>query len=661
MPTAKPNLGIFDNLKEAMDPDGPLRNSKASDAKDAARVRETFLGYRGQLEKILSIIKKSDGKGEAALEEMETEAKAMLVVLDTLDKRKRITADTLLNFVSQLHKMGERVDQFKAKAEETGQDNEFNRHKNELEGKSSIRKRLDMLRAELGKDLNEVIVRNADKISQVGSTPLKLALSSILGPGAPLVSMLDDLIDLNKVTRKTAGLAVTTAKETLKAAKATAVAAMHPVRTLKAMKTKVDGLVEGYSALKERNRVRVNDFQKKVLAAIAGVRKGVNRLTGGLGSVISGALTSIAGFFGNMFGRIMSFLGPILGKLGIPMPGKLPVKALASAALLYSGLETIDRNQDKSFTDGGLDSRASGYVQSASAGALALSGLGPPGAAAGAVVGTGIAAYKDPNNKARVNYEQNKKHLVDASTLTGVDPSLLGTMAHMESKFDATARPVDSNGKLLSSATGLFQITDDTWKDLMKRYGGQFGIAPGTKATDPRANAILGAMYAKDNQAFLQSNGIKADKYSTYAAHFLGPAGAKNLFESMSSNPNGSAALAMPQAAKANQSVFYHEGGGARTNQEVFKELVRRVDSSSRWGTDLAADAKIMTEDIPTRKYVPTRRGGMNGVPYVAGSEKPANGQGATATQSSLTVDTVPFMPDDNSLMSLNIAGLIGG
>ena len=155
--------------------------------------------------------------------------------------------------------------------------------------------------------------------------------------------------------------------------------------------------------------------------------------------------------------------------------------------------------------------------------------------------------------------------------MVGVDPKLLATMCAVESDFKISAKAGTS------SAGGLFQFINSTWKAMLEKYGSKYGIAPNTSKNDPRANALLGAEYIRENYEYLsKSIGRKPNANDLYMAHFLGPGGARQV---LTGQPDAIAASLNPKAAAANKSVFYHnKGNGApRTVRELMAEIDRRM------------------------------------------------------------------------------------
>lgn len=139
------------------------------------------------------------------------------------------------------------------------------------------------------------------------------------------------------------------------------------------------------------------------------------------------------------------------------------------------------------------------------------------------------------------------------SRIVGLDRRLLETIAGIESGYKWDITPTGPG--MQSSATGLFQFTKSTWGGMMKAYASKFGIPPGTPPTDPRANALLGGQFIKDNakalKKFLKRPMTDLD---LYMMHFLGSGDGPKF---LSSDPNEIAAKKFPGPADSNKPIFY--------------------------------------------------------------------------------------------------------
>jgi len=145
--------------------------------------------------------------------------------------------------------------------------------------------------------------------------------------------------------------------------------------------------------------------------------------------------------------------------------------------------------------------------------------------------------------------------------------NLLNKIAKVESGGNPNAR---SN---TSSASGLFQFTDSTWKEMVNKHGKEYGITNRDK-NDPEAQKIMAQKLLDDNKKYLTkalernpSNG------ELYLAHFMGAGGAAKL---ISSNPSQVAARIFPKEAKANKAIFF-SGNRPRTTKEVYNLITTKV------------------------------------------------------------------------------------
>lgn len=156
-----------------------------------------------------------------------------------------------------------------------------------------------------------------------------------------------------------------------------------------------------------------------------------------------------------------------------------------------------------------------------------------------------------------------------ASKASGEDFGVLYKIARAESAFNASAKA------RTSSASGLFQITNGTWRDLVSKYGEQAGVTLKDK-DDPAANALMAGFLTRENRSWLRDElGREPSDGELYAAHFLGPDSAGKLI--VNRNSGASAARAFPKAAQANKSIFYNSEGRARTVSEVYQIITNKV------------------------------------------------------------------------------------
>jgi hypothetical protein len=115
-------------------------------------------------------------------------------------------------------------------------------------------------------------------------------------------------------------------------------------------------------------------------------------------------------------------------------------------------------------------------------------------------------------------------------------PELLNKIAGIESGYKSSAANPNSTAK------GLFQFTDSTWKGMGGKKGEQF---------DPEKNAELGAKFVRQNAEGLKGALGRNPTYGeVYASHFFGLKGAKDLLNMDPKTPMNDAVSA--QVLKAN-------------------------------------------------------------------------------------------------------------
>jgi hypothetical protein len=209
-----------------------------------------------------------------------------------------------------------------------------------------------------------------------------------------------------------------------------------------------------------------------------------------------------------------------------------------------------------------------------------------------------------------------------ASAESGVDFSYLLQKASVESSFNPAAKAGTS------SASGLYQFIDQTWLTEISQHGAEYGLQKEAAAVsvdgsghasvgdsgmrqeilalknDPKVAAEMAASFTKDNQQSLQASvGGKIGSTELYLAHFLGAGGAAKFLSAMRSSPNEAAADVMPQAADANEAVFYRPDGTARSLTEVYSRFSSKFGGT---GSAVAATTPASQTTIGTASFTPT-------------------------------------------------------
>lgn len=194
-----------------------------------------------------------------------------------------------------------------------------------------------------------------------------------------------------------------------------------------------------------------------------------------------------------------------------------------------------------------------------------------------------------------------------ASLRTGADFGYMMELSSAESRFDHEIQASTS------SATGLYQFTEDTWLQTINRYGHKYGMNQladqmentfdmngllvgrvenpfiRTSAFSLRSDAHLAALMSAEfqlrNKFLIEcAVGRPTNRTELYLAHFLGARGAGQFLLRMRDNPSGNAARVFPQAAEANRAVFYNRtkrGRVARSFQEVYNFFDRKFDRNA--------------------------------------------------------------------------------
>lgn len=190
--------------------------------------------------------------------------------------------------------------------------------------------------------------------------------------------------------------------------------------------------------------------------------------------------------------------------------------------------------------------------------------------------------------------------IASASASTGVDFQYLYKQAGIESGYNANAQASTS------SASGLYQFTNQTWLGVLKAHGAEHGLSWAANAItrdanghysvsddttkqeilalrqSPETSAAMAGEYASDNKDILQAKlGRETNSTDLYMAHFLGPAGATRFLKAKDADPDQAAASVMPAAARANKWVFYDKAGNPRSLADVYARFAARFDQAA--------------------------------------------------------------------------------
>lgn len=234
------------------------------------------------------------------------------------------------------------------------------------------------------------------------------------------------------------------------------------------------------------------------------------------------------------------------------------------------------------------------------------------------------------------------KDIDRASNEVGVDRSLMYAMAKQESGFNPNA------AAKTSSAKGLYQFIKGTWSDMVKKYGSKYPILKEKGPEDSYANALAGALFIKENSDYLAKSKIPINATTVYAAHFLGPGGAKKL---LTADPNTNAVDLMPQAAQSNDFIFYNKTNGRldktkpRSVQEVIDALFQKVGQyQEKYATALSkmdSGEKINAASTENRELKKDMKADSAPAPVIVNNN--------TTTQTKKQGTKIPAAGDDRS------------
>ena len=149
----------------------------------------------------------------------------------------------------------------------------------------------------------------------------------------------------------------------------------------------------------------------------------------------------------------------------------------------------------------------------------------------------------------------------------------LQTIALIESGGDKNAKAGTS------SASGMFQFTEGTWKQMTKEMGKDYSKED---RFDPKKAAEVAEYFSKKQKSQIEkSTGREAGMTDMYMAHFLGAGGASKFLKAKDKDPTQSAAALDPAAAKANKNIYYNKEGKERSVQEVYDLMDQKVKKQS--------------------------------------------------------------------------------
>lgn len=206
----------------------------------------------------------------------------------------------------------------------------------------------------------------------------------------------------------------------------------------------------------------------------------------------------------------------------------------------------------------------------------------------------------------------------DAAARTGVDFNFLFAQAKAESGLNPTAQA------RTSSARGLYQFTNGTWLETVRRHGNAHGLGwaadminsgaarAGTAARttilalrdDAQAAALMAGEFASDNAAILERKlGRVAGAADLYMAAFLGAGGATRFLGALARSPDAAAASLFPTEAAANTSIFFARDGSPRSLAQIYDRMAAKISGAAASPVTRSAASPLMRTTAAAASY----------------------------------------------------------
>ena len=152
------------------------------------------------------------------------------------------------------------------------------------------------------------------------------------------------------------------------------------------------------------------------------------------------------------------------------------------------------------------------------------------------------------------------------------------------------------------AADAISRRSDGTWKVDHKVHDQVMALK-----NNPETSALMAAEFASDNAEGLQASvslgrqARAADLY--FLAHFLGLEGATKFLKATDARPDMSAAALFPREAHANRTIFYDNGGNARSLSQVYALMAKKIDDNGAPAAVPAAGADPLSTDRTRLAY----------------------------------------------------------
>lgn len=198
-------------------------------------------------------------------------------------------------------------------------------------------------------------------------------------------------------------------------------------------------------------------------------------------------------------------------------------------------------------------------------------------------------------------FDNVKADIFEASVTTGINMSELVAIGSLESKL----RPdVKARG---STAKGMLQYTDGTWKSKRKQYADELGLASNAHQNNLRANLLIGSKDLQDTKRKLIERTHLTEQTLTlgdvYLAHFLGEDGAVKVINSYSHKP-----VNQIVAIHAGNPYYYKPNGQFRTAREMRQHLNHLVKEEMKVYQDAILEYQLRRAFGPVHDIIDALR-----------------------------------------------------
>lgn len=167
-------------------------------------------------------------------------------------------------------------------------------------------------------------------------------------------------------------------------------------------------------------------------------------------------------------------------------------------------------------------------------------------------------------------FDQIKGDLYHASVTAGISMAELTALGSLESKLRVKAKNPHS------TAAGVLQYTNGTWKSKKKLYSKELGIKPNAHQYDVKANLLIGAKDLQETkQKLIEKTHLTNETIrlgDLYISHFTGSGAAIKIINSYSHKPINK----IIKLHKGNERYYYKPNGQIRTARE-FRQFMDQI------------------------------------------------------------------------------------